>query len=278
MIASWSLLARNLLIGAALVLSTGAAGPSAPDTEVDRALGNPKITWRSFAGAGVRLHYLPGSFAERHRVMLLRSARAALARGFAFLEMRADGRELRVIYVDDREQMQRLIGHRYTGYADWAGHGVFLVCNANWRSFDTHEITHILSVGRWGPPNARSEWMREGLTVAVDGWCQTADIDRIAGYLVSEGRWPGLSAFTAKPSALGEVPGGVLAGSLIRHLRERYGARMVESAWRSGLEAALEARKVAPVRLETEWLSSLRKRTDPLTDEEWQKVNAGGCG
>ncbi len=275
---SWKRLARELLICAALVLSMGAARPSTPDTEIDRALANPGFTWRSLAGAGVRLHYLPGSFAERHRVMLLRSAQAALARGSAFLEMKPDGRELRVIYVDDRGQMERLIGHRYAGYSDWAGRGVFLVCNATWRSFDAHEITHILSMGRWGPPNARSEWMREGLPVAVDGWCQTADIDRIAGYLVSAGRWPGLSAFTANPSALGEVPSGVLAGSLIRHLRERYGARMIERVWRSGLEVALEARNVDPARVEAGWLSSLRNRADPLTDEEWQKLNAVGCG
>ncbi len=278
MAVSWTRRATNLILGAALILSTAAARPPAPGSEVDRALVAPGFTWRSLADAGVRLYYQPGSFAERHRVMLLRSAQAALARGLAFLEMKPDGRELRVIYVDDRGQMQRLIGHRYTGYSDWTGHGVLLVCNAGWRSFDTHEITHVLAMGRWGPPNAHSEWMREGLPVAVDGWCETADIDRIAGYLVSAGRWPGLAAFMANASALGEVPGGVLAGSLIRHLRARYGARVVENCWRSGLEAALRARKVEPASVEAEWLASLRQLARPLSEEEWRRLEAGGCG
>ena len=278
MATSWICRARELLVGAALILATCAARPPARDTEIDRALTNPNFTWRSFGAAGVRLYYQPGSFAERHRVMLLRSAQAALAKGLDFLEMKTDGRELRVIYVDDRGQMQRLIGHRYAGYSDWAGHGIFLVCNRDWRSFDTHEITHILTLGRWGRPHEGSAWMREGLPIAVDGWCQTADIDRIARYLVSAGHWPGLSAFMADASALGEIQGGVLAASLIRHLRERYGAAVIEKAWRSGLEAALEVRGVDPAKAEAEWLESLRNLARPLTDEEWQKLKAGGCG
>lgn len=278
MAASWICRARGLLVGAALILATCAARPPARGTEIDRALANPDFTWRSFAAAGVRIYYQPGSFAERHRVMLARSAQAALAKGLAFLEMKTDGRELRVIYVEDRGQMQRLIGHRYTGYSDWVGHGIFLVCNRDWRSFDTHEVAHVLTMGRWGPPDQRSVWMREGLPIAVDGWCQTADIDRIASYLVSAGHWPGLSAFMANPSALGEIPGGVLAASLIRHLRERFGTPVIEKAWRSGLGAAVKAHGVDPTKVEAEWLDSLRNLANPLTEKEWQKLKAGGCG
>lgn len=245
---------------------------------IDRALSHPDFTWRSVASDGVRLYYQPGSFAERHRVVLLRSARAALAQGLAFLEMEADERELRVVYLDNRGQMEKLIGRTYSGFADWTGRGVLLVCNPEWRSFDTHEIAHILSIGRWGDPDDRSRWMIEGLPIAVDGWCQTADVDRIAAYLAGEGRWPGLSAFTAGASSLGEIPGGVFGASLLRHLRERYGAAVIEDAWRSGLEAALNVRGVEGSQLEAEWLETLRETADPLTDVEWEKLNAGGCG
>jgi hypothetical protein len=65
MVASWICLARNLLVGAALVLSTGAARSQVPDSEINRALMNPNFKWRSFAAAGVRVYYQPGSFAER---------------------------------------------------------------------------------------------------------------------------------------------------------------------------------------------------------------------
>ena len=265
-------------MGAALFLSTSVAWSQATDSEIDAALTASNFTWHSLAAAGVRVYYQPGSFAERHRVMLLRSAQAAVASGLAFLELEADSLELRVIYVDDREQMQQAIGHRYTGYSDWTGHGVFLVCNPEWRSFDTHEITHVLSMGRWGLPVDHSAWMIEGLPIAVDGWCQTADVDHIASFLVSTGHWPGLAAFIADPKALGEIPGGVLAASLIRHLREQYGAPIIEAVWRSGFEAALKARQLAPTRVEAEWLNSLRRVINPLTEEEWQKLKSGGCG
>lgn len=271
-------LAGHLLASAALFLSPGAACSQAPDSEIELALNNSNFTWRSFAAAGVHLYYQPGSFAERHRVMLLRSAQAAVASGLAFLEQKADSLELRVIYVDDRGQMQQLIGHRYTGYSDWTGHGVFLVCNPEWRSFDTHEITHVLTMGRWGPPVEQSAWMIEGLPIAVDGWCQINDVDHIASFLVSTGHWPGLAAFMADAKALGEIPGGVLAASLIRHLRGQYGAPVIEAVWRLGFEAALKARQLSSARVEAEWLDSLRRVANPLTDEEWQKLKSGGCG
>jgi hypothetical protein len=269
---------RVLLLAAILVLSAGAARAQAPDSEIDRALTHPGFTWRSLAAKSVRLYYQPGSFAERHRVMLLRSAQAALVTGLAFLGLGTYDREIRVIYVDDRAQMKRLIGRPYSGYADWTGRGVFLVCNAGWRSFDTHEIAHILTRGRWGDPVAGSRWMIEGIPVAVDGWCQTVDINRIARYLMTVGRWPGLSAFTADASALGEIPSGVFAASLLRYLRGHYGAAIIEEIWRSGLVAALKAREVDPVRLEAEWLDSLRSLSHPLTKEEWQRLDARGCG
>ncbi len=248
------------------------------DHPIGRALANPDFTWHSMADAGIRLYYQPGSFAERHRVMLMRSARAAVARGLDFLEMKPDSLELRVLYLEDRKQMEQLVGHTYSGLADSEAHGVLLVCNANWRSFDTHEITHVLSLGRWGEPVEGSTWMREGLPIAVDGWCQTDDVDHIASYLVSTGVWPGLSEFLAHGRSLGEIPAGVLAGSLIRYLRQRFGAPVIEAAWRSGLDSALKARKVDPKGMEAEWLHSLKDLPNPLTDKEWEKIKADGCG
>jgi hypothetical protein len=222
----------------------------------------PNFTWRSIADGGVKVYYQAGSFAERHRVMLLRSALGALARGPRLLRGQA-GQPRAARDLRGRPQ------------ADGAAH---LVCNADWRSFDTHEITHVLSLGRWGRPTEGSTWMTEGLPVAVDGWCQTDDVDHIAGYLVSTGHWPGLGKFMENASSLGDIPAGVLAASLIRHLRARYGAPVIEAVWRSGLEAALKARKVDPRRVEAEWLKSLKDLPDPISSQEWEKLKAGGCG
>lgn len=262
----------------AMILFAGPAGTQENDPLVDRALANPEFAWRSIAADGVRLYYQPDSFAERHRVMLMRSAQGALAKGRGFLGVEADDRELRVVYVDDRAQMKQLIGQTYAGLADVNSYGVFLVCNADWRSFDTHEIAHILTLDRWGDPADGSRWMVEGLANAVDGLCQTSDVDRIASYLIAAGRWPGLTAFTADASALGEIPAAVFAASLIRRLREQYGAPIVEEMWRAGLAATLKARKIDATKMEKQWLDSLRHPANPLTEAEWKAIDADGCG
>lgn len=272
------MLVRSQLIVVTLVLVAGVATAQTPDSEIDRALERKDFRWRSIAEDEVRLFYQEGSFAERHRIMLLRGARAALTAGLVFLEMADDGRQLRVLYVDDRGQMEKLIGRPYAGYADWSGHGVFLVCNAEWRSFDTHEISHVLSFGRWGDPAAASSWMIEALPIAIDGWCQTADIDDIAAFLTATGRWPGLAAYTEDHAALGEIAGGVLGASLVRHMQLRYGAAIIAAAWRSGLTTALMAEELDPGQVEQDWLESLRGRPDPLNEEEWQILDADGCG
>ena len=247
-------------------------------SQIDRALANPDFTWLSVAEGGVRLYYQPGSFAERHRVMLLRSAQGAVRQGLDYLEMDPDDLELRVLYVDDRSQMEALIGHTYAGLGDWEGHGVFLVANEAWRSFDTHEIAHVLSIGRWEWATEASQWMIEGLPIAIDGWCQTASVDRLASYLVSAGHWPGLAAFLADPRALGEVPGGTLGASLIDHLRRHYGATIIEDAWKMGLEAAMEKRDLDPAAMEAEWLEYLERVPGPVGEAEWKTLDEEGCG
>lgn len=272
------MLAKCLLVVLGVILSVPVVHAQATDPLIDRALSNSAFAWRSIAADGVRLYYQPNSFAERHRVMLLRSAQGAIAKGCTFLGVEADDRELRIVYVDDRAQMKQLIGQTYAGLADVNSYGVFLVCNADWRSFDMHEITHILSLDRWGEPGSGSRWMVEGLPNAVDGLCQTSDVDRIASYLIAAERWPGLSAFTADASKLGEIPAAVFAASLIRYLRAQYGAAIIEEIWRSGLAPTLKARKIDATKMEQQWLDSLRHPASPLTEAEWKAIDADGCG
>lgn len=143
----------------------------------EQVLTHPDFIWQSVTDGSVRLHYQADTFAERHRIMLLRSAEAAIDQGLAFLGRSGYERELNVFYVDSRQQMEQMVGSPVTGYSDWTGSGVFLVCNPEWRSFDTHEIAHVLSIGQWGWPTQNSRWIIEGLPIAIDGWCQEIDID-----------------------------------------------------------------------------------------------------
>ena len=271
-IACLALCARALSVG------VGAASARESESLIDRALEHPEFTWESYSDEGLTVYYQAGSLAERHRIMLWRSAKGALEQGRGFLGQEPDDRPLRVLYVDSRNQMEQLTGRGVTGLAVRNGYGVFLVWRPEWRSFDTHEISHLLTLGRWGDPVEQSDWMIEGVPIAVDGWCQTAGVDRIAAYLVSAGMWPGLDKFLPAHRALGEVPGGVFAASLIRCLRDRFDPGVIETVWRWGLEEALEPHNMNPADLENRWLDWLESDIIPITETTWVRLDQDGCG
>ncbi|UCE18142.1 MAG: hypothetical protein JSV84_14965 [Gemmatimonadota bacterium] len=201
---------------------------------VKRALDDSSFHWRSFEAEDVRLFYKPDSFAERHRVMLVRSAKASVEEVLKFLGEPGYDRILHVFYVDTRKEMDRIIGRPVAGYADWTGSGVFLVLNPEWRSFDTHEITHVLSMSLWGTPDPTSRWMVEGVAVSCDGWCQEYSVDEIASYLLSQDQLPPLHELFRNFAELGEIRAGFYAASVIGFVRNRYGPDALRDLWMNG--------------------------------------------
>lgn len=265
---------------AAVTLAAGAWWTSAYGevSLVTRALEDSAFTWRSSEAKGVRIYYQAGSFAERHRAMLLRSAAGALEEALECLEEPEYGRLLRVFYVDSREQMQRIVGQPVTGFANWSASGVFVVFNPEWRSFEKHEITHVLTMELWGDPNTGSRWMIEGIPIYCDGWCREYTVDQIAFHLLSSGDLPPLKKFFDDYATLGEIRGGFYAASVIGFIRRTYGAEALRALWVNGHGGLRESIGVDADELEASWKSYLRSKVSADVKVDIETIQRLGCG
>lgn len=269
--------ATHIILPAVFLAAT--AGPvfaQFHQNPVARAL--ERHQWQSLAGDGVTVFYRGGSFAERHRHMLLRSAEAALRESLAFLGESGFDDALHVFYVDSREQMEQIAGRPVSGLASTSEHGVLLVVNPDWRSFEVHEITHIVTLGRWGDPHPSSRWMIEGISIAADGWCRTWTVDQIARHLLQRDRLLPLRELFSGFRDLGEVPGGMYAASIIGFIRATRGIEAVRALWQQGSDDFEAAVGATVEDIEARWRDHLERNVDPAVDVDYDAIDEHGCG
>ena len=245
---------------------------------VKQALDNPEFEWNSIRSDEVILFYQPGTFAGRHRFALLRSAEIAIAEVLEFMDEPEYGRTLHVFYVGSRGEMEKLVGQPYTGSATWTASGIFLVCSQDWRSFDKHEITHVLTMGMWGSPDPSSRWMIEGVAIYNDGWCGEYSIDEIAAEFLSQNKLPPLETLFTDYRELGEIRAGMYSGSFIGFLREMYGAYAVRGLWKDGASEIEELLGLNIQQLEKSWKSYLLDKVGADVDVDLETINDKGCG
>jgi hypothetical protein len=245
---------------------------------VTRALEDSSFTWLSSESSDVRIYYQPGSFAERHRAMLLRSVTGALEEALECLEEPEYDRLLRVFYVESRQEMERLVGRPVTGFANWEASGVFLVFNPEWRSFEKHEITHVLTMELWGAPDPGSRWMVEGLPIYCDGWCREYSVDEIAFQLLSDGDLPPIEELFENYAALGEIRAGFYSASVIGFIRRTHGAKALRALWLDGHGDLRESIGTDADQLEASWKRYLKSSVDANVKVDLETVSRLGCG
>jgi hypothetical protein len=268
---NWFFTAGLLLI-AALPSPMHAQDTTGP---IERALAEHH--WELVEAEGVRVFFKAGTFAERHRHMLLRSAQTAVSEVLEFLGEPGLDQELRLIYVDSRQEMEALVGYPITGFAVWSENGVFLVINPDWRSFEKHEIAHVVTIGRWGAPDPTSRWMIEGIAVSCDGWCREYSIDEIARHLIIHDELPALPELFDDFGSLGEIRGGVYAASIIGFIRNTYGTAAVRRLWTNGIGDLGDATGVTIEEMEASWRQHLQQ-TFGAVDVDYEAIEANGCG
>ena len=265
----WVVTAGLLLIAAVPASTQDSVGL------IERALAEFK--WESVEAEGVCVHFKSGSFAERHRHMLLRSAQVAVSEVLDFLGESEYNRELRLIYVDSREEMKELVGRPITGSAVWTESGVFLVINPQWRSFEKHEITHVVTMGVWGSPEPTSRWMIEGISISCDGWCREYSIDEIAHYLLSHDELPPLPELFDNFRSLGEIRGGVYAASIIGFIRTTYGTDAVRKLWTDGTRDVSSSVGATIEEIDTRWKQHLEQTVGDV-EVDYDVIKDNGCG
>lgn len=274
---------RTALLGLSLTILVLAASPNGAFAQdgrgmMQRAKEDSTFSWESLSSDGVEIYYLKDSFAERHRAVLLRSVPVAVREALDCLGEPGYDRIIRVFYLRSREEMERIVGRPYSGFANWSESCVFVVCNAEWRSFEKHEITHVLTMELWGEANPSSGWMIEGIPVYCDGWCREYSVDEMAYHFLSKEDLPQLSALFDDPRALGEIRGGFYAASIIGFIRDNYGANTLRGLWLEGPESLRELTGVDASKLFMLWKKYLESTVDRDIDVDIDTVNELGCG
>lgn len=250
-------------------------------TDVDfarRALEDSTFTWRTLGRDGVAIYYQAGSFADRHRAMLLRSVSTAVGEALECLGEEEYERLIRVFYIESREEMNRIVGQPVSGFADWTASSVFIVLNPEWRSFEKHEITHVLTMELWGRPSSSSRWMIEGVAVFCDGWCREYNVDEIAYHLLSHGQLPPLENLFEDFASLGEIRGGFYAASVIGFIRQTYGADALRRLWLNGHDKLTEMLGADVNEVEALWRDHLESTVDKDTHVDLKAILDLGCG
>jgi hypothetical protein len=248
------------------------------DDLVQKALSDSTFTWRTTASDRIKIYYQRDSFAERHRMMILRSITTAVDEVLDLLgESKWDSR-LNVFYVESREEMKRLVGRPYTGFSNWTANGIFIVLNPEWRSFEKHEFTHVVTMGLWGSPDVTSRWMIEGLAIYSDGWCREYTVDEIAFYFLSNDQLPSLQELFDDFANLGEIRAGISAASIIGFIRNTYGMPKLRNLWFNGVGNLEEVLGKDITQIENSWKLYLKRTERKDIQVDLDKINKLGCG
>ncbi|UCH10184.1 MAG: hypothetical protein JSU61_13460 [Fidelibacterota bacterium] len=260
-----------------LLIALSSTNLSAQDM-VQATLDDTTFHWFSSEGQDIRIYYQQDSFAHRHRQMLLRSANSAVKEASGYLGIAEFEKILRVFYLNSRTEMERVVGRPCTGFANWDADAVFVVVNPDWRSFEKHEITHVLTMLSWGSPAPSSSWMIEGIAIASDGWCREYSVDQIASHYLSQDMLPQLTDLFDDIRALGEVRGGMIAASLIGFIRHTYGPAALRRIWLNGTDDLSDILSVELDQLESTWHDYLRRSVTTGVPVDLDTIMESGCG
>ncbi|UCF63288.1 MAG: hypothetical protein JSW33_12060 [bacterium] len=245
---------------------------------VQKAIDDSTFSWQSFSSDNIKIFYQENSFAERHRMMLLHSATSSVDEVLTLLDDSPNGLPLNVFYLESRAEMERIVGHRYSGFSDWTGNGIFLVLNPDWRSFEKHEFAHIVTMGGWGSPHPSSQWMIEGIAIYCDGWCQRYSVNEIAFHFLSNGQLPKLEQLFNDFKSLGEIRAGISAASFISFIHQTYGIPKVRQIWLNGVEDLEGLLGGDPEQIENAWRLYLQRQIRENIEVDLDAIHTGGCG
>lgn len=271
-------MARGRLVLALLFLAGCSSGESGPSNRARAILEDSRYTWTSIETTRARIHYAEGSYAERRLETLPERVGSALEAIQESLRIPYYPETLDVFYVDAREDMQRLTGSPVTGFAFIESQTVVLVFNEEWRAFERHEVTHVISRNTWREPGEPTAATLEGFATFVDGYCGGYEIGRAVRTVLERDSlldWePLLGAFRAQDDLIAYLQ----AASLVEFVDSQGIEEGLPELWSGGLGAAPGLLGVSRSELESAWLEWLKASYAPIPDQAWQRIRSDGCG
>jgi hypothetical protein len=249
-----------------------------PNDYLIRIQNDSRFSWDSISNAGIAIYYQKGSFAAKHRIMLLSSLENSVSEVLGLLQESEYTVDLNVFYLESRDEMEAIVGKPYTGFANWSAKCIFLVLNPERRSFERHEFAHIVTMGLWGRPNPTSRWMIEGIPVYCDGWCQEYTVHQIALNLLKANEMPELGELFDEYVSLGEIRAGFSAASFISFIAETYGPDKLRELWHLGSDRIEEVLGDSLSTLETSWRECIQQSASDDIEIDLESIMEEGCG
>jgi hypothetical protein len=266
------------LVLAMLLLAGCSSDESSPSTRAQLILEDSGYNWTTIEAVGARIHFTEGSYAERERGVLADRVEGARRTILEALSLPDYPVTVDVFYVDGRDDMRRLTGSPVTGFAFIEGQAVVLVFSEEWRAFERHELTHVISRNAWGEAGEPSDATLEGFAVFVDGDCGGYEVGRVVRTMLEKDLlldWePLLRAFRAQDDLIAYLQ----AASLVEFVDSQAVESGLRSLWSGGLGAAPDLLGVSRVELEDRWLEWLRASYAPIPDRAWERIRSDGCG
>jgi len=265
------------IYSAILMLNASVNGQESPGF-LQRALHHPDFTWIRLSNENINMYYIEGSFAEKHRVMLMGSLESSIMDVSDLLETDGCPDSVNVFYVESREQMEEVIGLPYAGFTNWSTSSIFLVLNPEWRSFERHEFAHLATMKCWGRTHRTSGWMVEGIPVYCDGWCGEYSANQVAYFLMNQDRLPTLDDLILNYRDMGEIPAGFSSASLAGFIAEEFGAVKLRRLWKEGSDKVEEILGIDSKFIEKGWRDHIRKDARDKPAVDYQEITRNGCG
>ncbi len=223
----------------------------------------PDASWAVTEAAGIRLHYLTGSAAERDLAELVSEVETAHANVIQYLD--ADG-DTPDIYLPDR-----VLGQGGYASADWVAvtYTDRMYAPVSFEMVLEHELIHRLdsAIGCENAPSA----LREGLAVYLPGGhYRPESVRRKTATIIAAAQFVTLDDLVGNFYQLQHEVSYAEAGSLVMYLVEEYGWESLETVCRTAaqvegddrvrLAAGIEALGDGGLSdLETDWLAWVAK-------------------
>jgi hypothetical protein len=220
---------------------SGKGGDSVPSAtpeiigETARAyLDSPSFAWQITESTHTRIHMPVGSAVAKNVRVVIDSIEAARVAALTVIGEKdiQDEPKLFVFLVDTREDMKRLVGSPYGGFAIPGELTAVFVAGPGYRPFFRHEFTHAYAAARWGPMQSGA-WLTEGLATLATGPCQGCSVDAIAAGYRRAGKLPALVPLCADLRAFPELPAYFGSASLVKFIRQHEGLDALRALWRA---------------------------------------------
>jgi hypothetical protein len=234
---------------------------------VKYALRNPAFKWRTYARPGLHLHVDEGSHTAQHAAQLADSALRARDHVLRLLEAREDSATLEIFLVDTRDDMKRVAGQSWAGWAQTGEKTAFFVAGKGYRPAFRHELMHAYSLLMWGVPPT-GPWITEGLGTWATGDCQGKSFDALAaGFMKSDSLYT-LPVLIERFRELPEVRGYLQAASIVETIHRAEGIDGVRRRWQNASLTGDGEHPLGPGgdAIEAQWLARLAATTPAFLD------------